>query len=109
MSISAHISKLSWGIALLEELEAELKGLIIDVLVLEDVTCDQIGSSDPLFGDGLGLDSIDALEIAMALEAKYGVTMGEDEEEVREYFACIRNLASFVSANRGVGGTCPAQ
>lgn len=86
---------------MLEKLEAELKGLIIDVLVLEDVTPDEIGSSDPLFIEGLGLDSIDALEIAMALEEKYGVTMSEDEEEVREYFACVHNLAAFVSANRG--------
>ena len=86
---------------MLEELEAELKGLIIDVLLLEDVTPEEIGSRDPLFNEGLGLDSIDALEIAMALEEKYGVTMSEDEAEVREYFACIHNLANFVAAHRG--------
>lgn len=86
---------------MIEQLETELKSLIIDILVLEDVTPDEIKSSAPLFVEGLGLDSIDALEIAMALEEKYGVKMGEDDEDVREYFASIHNLATFVSANRG--------
>ena len=85
---------------LLEKLETELKSLIIDVLVLEDITPEQIQSAEPLFVEGLGLDSIDALEIAMALEDKYGVTMSEDEDEVRQNFACIQNLAVFVSKNR---------
>jgi acyl carrier protein len=85
---------------LLEKLETELKSLIIDVLVLEDITPEQIQSAEPLFVEGLGLDSIDALEIAMALEDKYGVTMSEDEDEVRQNFACIQNLAAFVSKNR---------
>lgn len=83
-----------------EQLEAELKDLIIDVLVLEDVTPEEIESAAPLFGEGLGLDSIDALEIAMALEQKYGVTMSEDDEAAREYFASIQNLAKFVTENR---------
>jgi acyl carrier protein len=86
--------------ALLEDLEAELKNLIIDVLVLEDVTPEEIESSEALFVEGLGLDSIDALEIAMALEQQYGVTMSEDEQEVRECFASIRSLADFVSKKR---------
>ena len=88
---------------MLESLEAELKDLIINVLVLEDITPEEIGSSYPLFVEGLGLDSIDALEIAMAVEEKYGITISEDAEKVREYFACIHNLAAFVSAKRGLG------
>ena len=63
-----------------EKLETELKQLIIDELVLEDVTVADIESGEPLFGDGLGLDSIDALEIAIALEERYGVKIGEDPE-----------------------------
>ncbi|MCP5040229.1 MAG: acyl carrier protein [bacterium] len=85
---------------MLEKLETELKGLIIDALVLEDVTVEEIDSSEPLFGEGLGLDSIDALEIAMALEQHYGATMSEDDDEIREHFACVRSLAKFVDENR---------
>ncbi len=85
---------------MLEALEEELKDLIIEVLVLEDITCAQIDSSEPLFVEGLGLDSIDALEIAMVLEQQYGVTMSEDDEKVREYFASIESLAKFVSESR---------
>jgi acyl carrier protein len=82
------------------ELEAELKDIIIEALVLEDITPEEIESEQPLFGDGLGLDSIDALEIAMVLEERYGVMMGDDSEEDRSHFASVRNLANFVSLNR---------
>jgi acyl carrier protein len=85
---------------MLNTLQEELKDLIIEALVLEDITPAQIDSSEPLFVEGLGLDSIDALEIAMVLEQKYGVTMNEEDEKVREYFASIESLANFVSENR---------
>jgi len=85
----------------LSQLEAELKDLIIDVLVLEDVTPEKIDSTEPLFEEGLGLDSIDALEIAMALEQQYGVVISEDDEKTREYFANIRSLAQFVAESQG--------
>ena len=83
-----------------EQLETEIKGLIIEALVLEDMTPEGIASEAPLFGEGLGLDSIDALEIAMVLEQKYGVVVDDDEELNRERFASVRNLASFVAENR---------
>jgi len=83
----------------LEKLESELKRMIIEVLVLEDVTPEDIVSTEPLFGEGLGLDSIDALEIAMALEERWGIVTGEDEEQNRKNFASIRSLATFVSEN----------
>jgi acyl carrier protein len=83
----------------IEKLESELKLLIIEVLVLEDVTPEDIVSTEPLFGEGLGLDSIDALEIAMALEERYGVITGEDAEENQKNFASVRALASFVAEN----------
>jgi acyl carrier protein len=82
------------------QVENELKALIIDVLVLEDITPDEIVSSEPLFVDGLGLDSIDALEIAMALEERYGIVTGEDADENKKNFASVAALAAFVAASR---------
>jgi acyl carrier protein len=83
------------------ELEAELKRLIIEALVLEDVTPEQIDTNAPLFGEGLGLDSIDALEIALALEQKYGITVDEDAEENETRFASVASLAAFVAGALG--------
>jgi len=87
----------------LHELETELKGLIIEALLLEDLTPEEISSTDPLFVDGLGLDSIDALEIAMVLEKKYGVVVDDDADANRERFASVRALASFVQDHRKIG------
>jgi acyl carrier protein len=83
-----------------ECLEAEIKALIIEVLVLEDVTPEDIETDAPLFVEGLGLDSIDALELAMVLEERYGVTMSEDPDENRKIFESVRSLATFVAANQ---------
>jgi acyl carrier protein len=83
------------------ELEEELKRLIIDALLLEDVSPEKIGTDDPLFGEGLGLDSIDALEIALALEQKYGITVDEDAEDNQARFASVASLASFVAGQLG--------
>ena len=81
-------------------LEAEIKALIIEALALEDVKPEEIETEAPLFVEGLGLDSIDALELAMALEERYGVKIGDDPEENRKIFASVRALAAFVSENR---------
>ena len=83
-----------------ESLEFELKELIIDALALEDVEPAHIESNAALFVEGLGLDSIDALELAMALEERYGVQIGDDPDTNREIFASVRNLAAFVEDNR---------
>jgi acyl carrier protein len=83
-----------------EDLELEIKGLIIEALALEDMTPDDIAADEPLFGDGLGLDSIDALEIAIAIEERYGVVGGDDPDANREHFASVRSLASFVAQGR---------
>ena len=83
-----------------ESLEHELKELIIEALALEDVSPAHIEAEAALFVEGLGLDSIDALELAMALEEKYGVQIGDDPDTNREIFASVRNLASFVHENR---------
>jgi acyl carrier protein len=83
-----------------EALEAELKGLIVDALALEDIEPAEIETDAALFVEGLGLDSIDALELAMALEERYGVKIGEDPEVNQRIFASVASLASFVEENR---------
>ncbi|MCZ6465081.1 MAG: phosphopantetheine-binding protein, partial [Proteobacteria bacterium] len=81
-------------------LELEIKKLIIEVLALEDVAPEEIESEAALFIEGLGLDSIDALELAIALEERYGVTVEEDPEKNQELFSSVRSLAGFVTENR---------
>lgn len=83
-----------------QALENELKQLIIDTLLLEDITAPEIETEAPLFIEGLGLDSIDALELAMALQEKYGVEIHDDADENREIFASVASLARFVSEGR---------
>jgi acyl carrier protein len=81
----------------MQELERELKQLLIEVLNLEDLSVEQIDSEAPLFGDGLGLDSIDALELGVAIRKKYNVQMDADSETTREHFSSIASLARFIS------------
>lgn len=81
-------------------LELELKQLIIDTLDLEDITPDDIVSDEPLFVEGLGLDSIDALELGLALQKQYGVKLDADSEETRGHFASVNALVAFVSGAR---------
>lgn len=83
-----------------ETLETELKRLIVEVLMLEDVRPEEIDSDMPLFNEGLGLDSIDSLDLAMALEEVYGVQTGEDADANRSRFVSVRSLAAFVAASR---------
>jgi acyl carrier protein len=83
-----------------ETLEMELKRLIVEVLMLEDVRPEEIDSDMPLFNEGLGLDSIDSLDLAMALEEVYGVQTGEDADANRSRFVSVRSLAAFVAASR---------
>jgi acyl carrier protein len=82
----------------IDGLESELKRLIVEALVLEDISPDEIESDAPLFVEGLGLDSIDALELAMALEERFGVKIEDDPDENRRIFASVRSLAEFVNA-----------
>jgi acyl carrier protein len=81
-------------------LEAELKQLIIDALELEDIAVDDIVSSEPLFNDGLSLDSIDALELGVALQKRYGIKLNAKAEETKRHFASVSNLALFVESQR---------
>lgn len=81
----------------MEALEQELKQLIVDALMLTDVRPTEIESTQPLFVEGLGLDSIDALELAMAIERRYGVKFTPDDDRNRAIFASVRNLAAHVA------------
>ena len=83
----------------MEELILELKEQLIDVLNLEEMTPDEIDTDAPLFGDGLGLDSIDALEIIVLLEKKYGIKLA-NAAEGKAIFTSIRSIADYVSKNR---------
>jgi acyl carrier protein len=83
-----------------ERLEADLKKLIVEALVLEDIAPEEIETDAPLFVEGLGLDSIDALELAMALEERYGVKIEDDPDENRRIFASVKSLADFVTAQQ---------
>lgn len=83
-----------------EELEGSLKALIVEALALEDIAPEEIESEAPLFVEGLGLDSIDALELAMALEERYGVKIDDDPDRNQRIFTSVRSLADFVAAER---------
>jgi acyl carrier protein len=83
-----------------EGLEADLKKLIVEALVLEDIAPEEIDTDAPLFVEGLGLDSIDALELAMALEERYGVKIEDDPDENRRIFASVKSLADFVTSQQ---------
>ena len=80
-------------------LTTELKPRIIESLRLEDITPEEIGDDTPLFGTGLGLDSIDALELVVMLERHYGIVI-KDLEEGRAMFQSVRVLAGFIQAKR---------
>lgn len=84
----------------MNELELELKELIIESLDLEDITPDDIDSNEPLFIDGLGLDSIDALELGVALQKRYGIKLNAETEDTREHFASIMALCKLVTERR---------
>lgn len=84
------------------ELENEIKELLIGALRLEDVTPESIDPEAPIFGEGLGLDSIDALELGIAVQKKYGIKMSADAAENKSHFASVRNLARFVQARRAL-------
>lgn len=78
----------------------EIKQLIIESLDLEDIIPDDIVDDDPLFGDGLGLDSIDALELGLALKNKYNVTLDAESEDARRHFHSVSSLVKFVEASK---------
>lgn len=74
----------------------EIRELIIEALDLEDIDPTDIEVESPLFGEGLGLDSIDALELGVAIQKRYGVKLDATSEETRQHFYSVANLAKFV-------------
>ncbi|KLN64947.1 MULTISPECIES: phosphopantetheine-binding protein [Vibrio] len=82
----------------MEKLHNEIKQLIIDALNLEDLTIEDIETEAPLFGDGLGLDSIDALELGLAIKKKYNIVIDADDSNTREHFASVSSLAKYISS-----------
>lgn len=83
----------------MSELKQELKEKIIEQLHLEDVSIEEIGDGDALFGDGLGLDSIDALELIVMLDKDYGIKLS-DPKEGRKIFESIEVMAGYIAEHR---------
>ncbi|RLM22461.1 acyl carrier protein [Brenneria alni] len=86
----------------MENIFIEIKEMIIESLNLEDVSVDEIETDAPLFGDGLGLDSIDALELGLAVKNRYGVVLSAESEEMRQHFFSVATLAAFINTQRAV-------
>lgn len=87
------------NISPISNLESEVANLIVSTLNLE-VTADDIDPDSPLYGNGLGLDSIDVLELALAISKQYGFQMKSDDSENKTIFSSLRHLASHIAANR---------
>jgi acyl carrier protein len=82
-----------------DALEPRIKRLIVEALMLEDIKPEDIETDAPLFVEGLGLDSIDALELALAVHKEFGVKTSPDDERNREYFFSVASLAEFIRNN----------
>lgn len=87
----------------MDELKKEIKECIISSLELEDITPENIVDDEPLFGTGLGLDSIDALELGVALKKKFGVKFNAENADTRDHFASVNALADYISSEKAKG------
>ncbi len=83
----------------MSDLHLEIKQMIIDVLDLEDISVEDIVDEEPLFVEGLGLDSIDALEIGLALQKRYDIKLKADSEDTRQHFVNVKSLATLVNSH----------
>ena len=86
----------------MNDLKQQIKELIISALELEDISPENIVDSEPLFGEGLGLDSIDALELGVALKRKFGVRFSAENADNKKHFASVNALAEYIEV---AGGT----
>jgi acyl carrier protein len=82
------------------DFEKEVADLIVESLNLEDIEASEIEPEEALFGDGLALDSIDALELALAITQKYSVQLKADDANVREVFSSLRSLSAYIQEHR---------
>ncbi|MDR1505808.1 MAG: phosphopantetheine-binding protein [Treponema sp.] len=86
----------------MEDLKGQIKELIVSALELEDVRPENIVDAEPLFGTGLGLDSIDALELGIALKKKFGVKFSPENTETKKHFASVNALAAYIAGETAV-------
>ncbi|MFT0211444.1 phosphopantetheine-binding protein [Pseudomonas sp. F1_0610] len=86
----------------MSQLEIQIKQLIIDSLGLEDISIEDISSEEALFGDGLGLDSVDALELGLAIQKQFNVKIDAESKDVRKYFANVTSLANFIRQQQSI-------
>ena len=84
----------------MSDLNTQIKQLIIDALGLEDISVSDIGDDQTLFGDGLGLDSVDALELGLAIQKTYGIKIDADAKDTRNHFSNVASLGAFVTAKQ---------
>lgn len=90
----------SWGELGLDQLEERIRHLIVETLNLEDIKAADIDPEEILFGDGLGLDSIDALEIGVEIQKVFGIKIDTQDENLASYFSSVRELARFVARHQ---------
>ena len=83
-----------------DEIESRLKEIVVTALDLEDLTAADIETDVPLFGDGLGLDSIDALELGMAVKKAFGIAFSSDPAENKRIFRSVKTLADYIEGQR---------
>lgn len=84
----------------MDELKQEIKEVIISSLQLEDIKPENIVDDAPLFNEGLGLDSIDALELGVALKKKFGIKFATESEDTKKVFASVNSLAEYITSER---------
>ena len=84
----------------MNELKQRIKETIISSLQLEDITPENIVDDEPLFGDGLGLDSIDALELGVALKKEFNVAFSQEGDDIKKAFESVNSLAQYISNNK---------
>ncbi|WP_276318280.1 phosphopantetheine-binding protein [Serratia microhaemolytica] len=85
---------------MMQTLHLEIKQLIINTLNLDDLSVEDIDTDAALFGDGLALDSIDALELGLAIKTQYGIVLSAESEETRQHFYSVATLAAFIESQR---------
>ena len=81
----------------MSDLQTEIKHLIIEALGLEDMAAEDIAADLTLFGEGLGLDSVDALELGLAIQKRFGIKIDAEAKDTREHFANVNRLVTFVA------------
>ncbi|WP_052282675.1 phosphopantetheine-binding protein [Kluyvera genomosp. 1] len=84
----------------MQALYLEIKNLIITTLNLDELTADDIDTDAPLFGEGLGLDSIDALELGLAVKNQFGIVLSSESEEMRQHFFSVATLATYIHSQK---------